>query len=112
MLNVWMARDNTGRLNMFFKNKPVRETWGGWEKMSGEIISLDDNHVFGIDLTWEDEPREIELVERHQDVFQENGQFCDATLADYRNGSCGHLRIGDMSCSASNKFCRFYMHQK
>ena len=65
---MWIARDKDGELTLF-SNKPHRCTDAGWNNESWDVVSMDeftdtmilDSNMFP-DLTWEDEPIEVELV--------------------------------------------------
>lgn len=59
---MWIARDKNGNLNLF-QTKPIRMCGYKWEedviyKHSIEI----DNNLFP-NLTWDDEPIEVDLIE-------------------------------------------------
>lgn len=65
---MWIARDKDGDLTLF-SSKPHRCTDVGWNNESWDVSSMDDFTDVMIldpnmfpDLTWEDEPIEVELV--------------------------------------------------
>lgn len=65
---MWIARDKDGQLTLF-TNKPHRCTAVGWDNESWDVESMDeftDMMILNLDLfpnlTWEDEPIEIELT--------------------------------------------------
>lgn len=65
---MWVARDKDGDLNLF-SHKPHRCTDVGWDNESWDVVSEDNLIDFMLinpnmfpDLTWEDEPIEVELV--------------------------------------------------
>ena len=64
---MWVARDKDGELTLY-SNKPRRCEFIGWNHESWDSgndywIEL-DSKLFP-DLTWDDEPIEVELVRKH-----------------------------------------------
>lgn len=55
---LWVARDWGGMLFAYF-NKPIRDTV--WKEWDSDEVSLRIDDSFFPDLTWEDEPIEVEL---------------------------------------------------
>lgn len=60
---MWVARDKDGELILFY-NKPFRleydrwaTTWINWMKLDSKLFP---------DLTWDDEPIEVELVRKNK----------------------------------------------
>ena len=65
---MWIARDKDGQLTLF-TNKPHRCTDVGWDNESWDVVSMDEftdtmilNPNLFPNLTWEDEPIEVELT--------------------------------------------------
>ena len=65
---MWIARDKDGELNLY-THKPNRCTAVGWNNESWDIQSTDEYVNFMTldpsmfpELTWDDEPIEVELV--------------------------------------------------
>ena len=66
---MWVARDKDGQLTLY-SDKPHRCMEVGWNNESWDIVSVDNpftdmmvlNSNMFSDLTWEDEPIEVELV--------------------------------------------------
>ena len=56
---MWIARDKDGELTLF-SNKPHRYTEVWWNDEFNDTMILNQN-MFP-NLTWEDEPIEVELV--------------------------------------------------
>lgn len=55
---LWVARDWGGMLFAYF-NKPIRDTV--WKEWDSDKVSLCIDDSFFPDLTWDDEPIEVEL---------------------------------------------------
>lgn len=69
---MWVARDKDGQLTLF-SEKPNRCTEAGWNNESWDIVSIDEftdtmilNSNMFSDLTWDDEPVEVELVVKNK----------------------------------------------
>lgn len=69
---MWIARDKDGQLTLF-SNKPHRCKEVGWNNESWDVVSMDEftdtmilNSNMFPDLTWEDEPIEVELISKQQ----------------------------------------------
>lgn len=65
---MWVARDKDGELNLFI-TKPQRSdaigyNYENWDSYNEHWISL-DSKLFP-DLTWDDEPIEVELVRKNK----------------------------------------------
>jgi len=70
---MWIARDKDGQLTLF-TNKPHRCTDVGWDNESWDVVSMDEftdtmilNPNLFPNLTWEDEPIEVELALKKKD---------------------------------------------
>lgn len=60
IISGWVARDGDGRLLVFRHNKPQRETMGYWDSWDDGYEYLPPD--FFPDLTWEDEPIEVDII--------------------------------------------------
>ena len=70
---MWIARDKDGQLTLF-TNKPHRCTDVGWNNESWDVVSMDEftdmmilNPTLFQNLTWENEPIEVELTLKKKD---------------------------------------------
>lgn len=64
VIQGWVARDEDGRLCLY-QNKPKREAYdflrrGYWTDRTNQYVDFPSN-LFP-DLTWEDEPQEVEII--------------------------------------------------
>lgn len=67
---MWVARDKDGELNLY-KAKPQRSDAIGYNHESWDTLKFDDNGIeldpkLFPDLTWDDEPIEVELVRKNK----------------------------------------------
>ena len=56
IMKLWIARDKSGWLQLFFEQPKYREDWEGHF-----ITYLDDDDCFN-EVTFENSPQEVELV--------------------------------------------------
>jgi hypothetical protein len=70
---MWIARDKDGQLTLF-TNKPHRCTDVGWDNESWDVVSMDEftdmmilNPTLFPNLTWKNEPIEVELTLKKKD---------------------------------------------
>lgn len=66
VIQGWVARDQDGYISLF-KDKPIRDTcdkdvfpYGFWDDADGNCIDLPTTSF--PDLTWDDEPQEVEII--------------------------------------------------
>lgn len=72
---LWVARDWGSMLFAYF-NKPIRDTvWKEWES---DKVSLSIDDSFFPDLTWEDEPIEVELRQVITDLDAKAKEYADS----------------------------------
>ena len=72
---LWVARDWGGMLFAYF-NKPIRDTV--WKEWDSDKVSLRIDDSFFPDLTWEDEPLEIELRPAITDLDTKAQEYADS----------------------------------
>ena len=86
---LWVARDWVGILFAYF-NKPIRDTvWKEWDS-DKDSLSIDDS--FFPNLTWKDEPIEIELRPAITDI--------DAKANEYANSVTDNKELREMIVNA------------
>ena len=71
---LWVARDWGGMLYAYF-NKPIRDTV--WKEWNSDKVSLSIDDSFFPELTWEDEPIEVELRPAITDIEAKAEEFKD-----------------------------------
>lgn len=105
-LKVWVARDNEEIRKKFYGYDPQKILWlyrkkperiGApyyqWSPYNKDIrISVPPDHPWGQDLTWEDEPRELELVDAEEikNLQHENGHY--KAIAESRKNTIEELK--------------------
>ena len=70
----WVARDCGGMLYAYF-NKPIRDTV--WKEWDSDKVSLSIDDSFFPELTWEDEPVEVELRPAINDLDTKSEEYAN-----------------------------------
>lgn len=70
---LWVARDCGGLFA--YSNKPIRDTV--WKEWDSDKVSLRIDDSFFPDLTWEDEPIEVELRPAITDLEAKAQEYAD-----------------------------------
>ena len=86
---LWVARDWCGMLYAYF-NKPIRDTV--WKEWDSDKVSLSIDDSFFPELTWEDEPIEVELRPAITDI--------DAKANEYANSVTDNKEIRELIINA------------
>lgn len=86
---LWVARDWGGILYAYF-NKPIRDTV--WKEWDSDKVSLSIDDSFFSELTWEDEPIEVELRPAITDL--------DAKAEEYANNVTDNEEIRELIINA------------
>lgn len=79
---LWVARDLGGMLFAYF-NKPIRDTV--WKEWDSDKVSLRIDDSFFPELTWEDEPLEVE--------FRPTTTYLDEMARKYANSITDNKEI-------------------
>ena len=86
---LWVARDNNGKLYLYNEKHKYYNDLRVW--FSGRICAKLDNNIFP-NLTWEDEPIEVELRPAITDL--------DAKAKEYANNVTDNEEIGELIINA------------
>lgn len=92
---MWIARDKTGRLFLYY-TKPKRHKTG-WHIKGDPYLQLDKS-MFP-ELKWEDEPREVELIDK--DVVYNFMKVEEEAYEEYRQ----EVIEEDYKIKAEGLFC-------
>ena len=75
---LWVARDKSGELCLYADKPHRRHDWGIWQVVwLCDIFSRIPNNLFP-DLTWEDEPIEVELRPAITDLDAKAQEYADS----------------------------------
>ena len=86
---LWVARDWGGMLYAYF-NKPIRDTV--WKEWDSDKVSLHIDDSFFQELTWEDEPIDVEIRPVITDI--------DTKAQEYANNVTDNEEIRELIINA------------
>lgn len=72
---LWVARDNNGKLYLYNEKPEYYNDLKVW--FSGRICAKLDNNIFP-DLTWKDEPIEVELRPAITDLYAKANEYANS----------------------------------
>jgi hypothetical protein len=96
-MKFWIARDRGGGLEIHSGLPKKRNNRIWWDTSSGEGFHVSPDHPWGDGLTWEDEPKELNLVEEEQVKFwrEEAEKYKRALELAFKNVDCSRrLQLG------------------